>query len=77
MLWLIIKYFIYRLNSYTMHSRNLLRSQDRDGRRRHLKTGRLQVVSFLNDLPKTQHDPLSFTVDLTIFTVNKTITYFL
>ncbi|XP_077293168.1 nuclear RNA export factor small bristles isoform X2 [Arctopsyche grandis] len=60
--------FNNKLNSYTMHSRNLLRTQDRDVRNRHLKIGRLQVVSFLNDLPKTQHDPLSFTVDLTVFT---------
>lgn len=36
-----------------------------------LKSGRLSIVSFLSELPLTQHDPLSFAVDLTIFEVRK------
>ncbi|KOB78243.1 Nuclear RNA export factor 1 [Operophtera brumata] len=37
-------------------NRNLLRITERESRRRYLRTGRLQVVSFLSDLPKTTHD---------------------
>lgn len=62
-------WFYFRLNQYITSSRNLMRLSDRESRKRNLKVGRLQVVSFLNDLPKTQHDPMSFTVDLTIYTV--------
>lgn len=39
-----------------------------DTRSRYLKQGRLPVVSFLSELPATQHDPQSFGVDLTLFT---------
>lgn len=39
-----------------------------DARTRYLKQGRLPVVSFLSELPTTQHDPQSFGVDLTLFT---------
>lgn len=38
-----------------------------DARCRHLKVGRLSVVSLLSELPPTQHDPQSFCVDLTLF----------
>lgn len=38
-----------------------------EGRCRHLKIGRLPVVSLLSELPPTQHDPQSFCVDLTLF----------
>lgn len=39
-----------------------------EARTRYLKQGRLPVVSFLSELPTTQHDPQSFGVDLTLFT---------
>lgn len=35
-----------------------------------VKFGRLPVVSTFTEWPKTQHDPQSFTVDLTLFTVS-------
>lgn len=44
--------------------------RDLEQRCRHLKNGRLPVVSFLSELPPTQHDPQSFGVDLTFFTVS-------
>ncbi|XP_047534114.1 nuclear RNA export factor 1 [Vanessa atalanta] len=57
-----------RLNAYISNSRNLVRITERESRRRYLRTGRLQVVSFLSDLPKTKHDLMSFAVDLLVFT---------
>ncbi|GBP36332.1 Nuclear RNA export factor 1 [Eumeta japonica] len=57
-----------RLNAYIPNSRNILRVTDREPRRRYLRTGRLQVVSFLSDLPKTKHDLMGFAVDLLVFT---------
>lgn len=35
-----------------------------------LKHTRLNVVAFLNELPKTQHDIASFTVDVNTYTVS-------
>ncbi|XP_075976649.1 nuclear RNA export factor small bristles [Anticarsia gemmatalis] len=57
-----------RLNAYISNSRNLIRITERESRRRYLRSGRLQVVSFLSDLPKTTHDLLGFAVDLLVFT---------
>ncbi|KAG6460833.1 nuclear RNA export factor 1 [Manduca sexta] len=57
-----------RLTSYISNSRNIMRVTDREQRRRYLRTGRLQVVSFLSDLPKTTHDLMGFAVDLIVFT---------
>ncbi|KAJ6635040.1 Nuclear RNA export factor 1 [Pseudolycoriella hygida] len=57
-----------RLGSYLPHNRNIVRIKDYDARNRHLKCGRLPVVSFLSELPATQHDPHSFAVDLSLFT---------
>jgi len=57
-----------RLSSYLPHSRNILRVRDFEARSRHLKNGRLPVVSFLSELPATQHDPNSFAVDFSFFT---------
>ncbi|XP_028034619.1 nuclear RNA export factor 1 [Bombyx mandarina] len=57
-----------RLNSYISNSRNLTRITERESRRRYLRTGKLQVVSFLSDLPKTTHDLMGFAVDLLVFT---------
>lgn len=55
-----------------MHgNRNIKHKTDLDSRCRSLKQGRLQVVSYLSELPPTKHDPQSFAVDLTLFTVSK------
>lgn len=48
-----------------------MRIRDRDVKSKALKQGRLPVVTFLTELPQTQHDPQSFAVDLTLFTVRK------
>lgn len=39
-------------------------------RYRLLKHTRLNVVAFLNELPKTQHDIASFTIDVNTYTVS-------
>ncbi|CAH0686369.1 unnamed protein product [Spodoptera exigua] len=57
-----------RLNAYITNSRNITRITEREARRRYLRTGRLQVVSFLSDLPKTTHDLMGFAVDLLVYT---------
>ncbi|XP_013192505.1 nuclear RNA export factor 1 [Amyelois transitella] len=57
-----------RLTSYISSSRNIIKVSERESRRRYLKTGRLQVVSFLSELPKTKHDLMGFAVDLLVFT---------
>lgn len=61
--------FSSRLVNYLPHSRNLMRVRD-DKRMTLLKCGRLPVVSFLSELPKSEHDPQSFAIDLTLFTVS-------
>jgi len=57
------------LQKYLYESRNLMRVRD-DGNKRDrlLRQGRLKIASFLNDLPKTEHDMSSFTLDLTFAT---------
>ncbi|XP_068628655.1 nuclear RNA export factor 1 [Battus philenor] len=57
-----------RLNQYISNSRNIIRITERESRRKYLRTGKLQVVSFLSDLPKTSHDLMGFAVDLLVFT---------
>lgn len=59
----------FRLVKFLPHSRNLMRVRD-DRRTTLLKCGRLPVVSFLSELPKSEHDPQSFAIDLTLFTVS-------
>ncbi|XP_058252155.1 nuclear RNA export factor 1 isoform X2 [Hemibagrus wyckioides] len=65
------------LGEYVNHNRNIKRIKDPVTRFRMLKHTRLNVVAFLNELPKTQHDLASFTVDvntcsqtLLVFTVS-------
>uniref|UniRef100_A0A3B3ZN29 Nuclear RNA export factor 1 n=1 Tax=Periophthalmus magnuspinnatus TaxID=409849 RepID=A0A3B3ZN29_9GOBI len=55
------------LGEYHKDSRNLKRLKD-PMRFRLLKHTRLNVVAFLNELPKTQHDIASFTVDVNTYT---------
>ncbi|XP_044125352.1 nuclear RNA export factor 1 isoform X2 [Bufo gargarizans] len=53
------------LGEYFNNSRNLKRLRDPGRRFKLLKHKRLNVVSFLNELPRTQHDLNSFVVDIT------------
>ncbi|XP_049441620.1 nuclear RNA export factor 1 isoform X1 [Epinephelus fuscoguttatus] len=56
------------LGEYHKDTRNLKRIKDSTIRFRLLKHTRLNVVAFLNELPKTQHDIASFTVDVNTYT---------
>ncbi|XP_046903059.1 nuclear RNA export factor 1 isoform X2 [Hypomesus transpacificus] len=56
------------LGEYQKDSRNLKRLKDPSMRFRLLKHTRLNVVAFLNELPKTQHDTASFNVDVNTYT---------
>ena len=49
---------------YISRSRNLTRLQNKDVRREKLKSGRLAITSFISELPKTEHDFNSFTLDV-------------
>ena len=49
---------------YIPESRNLQVIQDRNKRDRLIHLKRLQIVGFLDKLPKTQHDLTSFTLDI-------------
>lgn len=59
-----------RLAKFLPFNRNLNRIRDPAVRNTLLKCGKLPVVSFLSELPQTEHDPQSFACDLTLFTVN-------
>jgi len=59
--------------NYISDSRNLLRVKDNIKRQKLLYQGKMAVVAGLSKLPKTQHDPLSFTVDVTLFTVRLSV----
>ncbi|KFR07695.1 Nuclear RNA export factor 1, partial [Nipponia nippon] len=52
------------LNEYFKDSRNVKKLKDPTMRFKLLKHTRLNVVAFLNELPKTQHDINSFVVDI-------------
>ncbi|XP_048883414.1 nuclear RNA export factor 1 isoform X1 [Brienomyrus brachyistius] len=56
------------LGDYHKDSRNIKKLKDPTTRFRLLKHTRLNVVAFLNELPKTQHDIASFTVDVSTCT---------
>uniref|UniRef100_A0A023FJY8 Putative mrna export factor tap/mex67 n=1 Tax=Amblyomma cajennense TaxID=34607 RepID=A0A023FJY8_AMBCJ len=56
------------VKEFQRESRNLARLTNSDARRDRLKSGRLNIVSFLNQLPETRHDPSSFTVDVPLVT---------
>uniref|UniRef100_A0A8C7N0N0 Nuclear RNA export factor 1 n=1 Tax=Oncorhynchus kisutch TaxID=8019 RepID=A0A8C7N0N0_ONCKI len=59
------------LGDYHKDSRNLKKLKDPTTRFRLLKHTRLNVVAFLSELPKTQHDTASLIVDVNTFTVSK------
>uniref|UniRef100_A0A673ART5 TAP-C domain-containing protein n=1 Tax=Sphaeramia orbicularis TaxID=375764 RepID=A0A673ART5_9TELE len=64
------------LGEYHKDSRNLKRIKDSTIRFRLLKHTRLNVVAFLNELPKTQHDIASFTIDVNTYTVSQSPTHY-
>uniref|UniRef100_A0AAY4BWM9 Nuclear RNA export factor 1 n=1 Tax=Denticeps clupeoides TaxID=299321 RepID=A0AAY4BWM9_9TELE len=57
------------LPEYQKDCRNLKKIKDSTLRFRLLRHTRLNVAAFLNELPKTQHDTSSFTVDVNMYTV--------
>ncbi|XP_014209248.1 nuclear RNA export factor 1 [Copidosoma floridanum] len=56
-----------KFNPYLLETRNLLKVLDTPRRRKLLKQGRLPVVSFISEMPRTKHDLNSFTMDLSVF----------
>uniref|UniRef100_A0A673I087 Nuclear RNA export factor 1 n=1 Tax=Sinocyclocheilus rhinocerous TaxID=307959 RepID=A0A673I087_9TELE len=61
------------LGEYQKDSRNIRRMKDDPTTRfRLIKHTRLNVVAFLNELPKTQHDIASLIVDVNTYTVSQT-----
>nr|CAD7423253.1 unnamed protein product [Timema monikensis] len=57
-----------RLINYISESRNLVRINDFTRRQKLLHVGKQNIISCLSQFPKTQHDPMSFQVDLVLFT---------
>ncbi|XP_015510716.1 nuclear RNA export factor 1-like [Neodiprion pinetum] len=57
-----------KLDSYLRENRNLFRLNDIERKRKLLKQGRLPVVSFISEMPKTKHDLDGFTMDLCLAT---------
>ncbi|KAI7801584.1 putative nuclear RNA export factor 1 [Triplophysa rosa] len=58
----------YLLREYQKDNRNMKQVKDSHTRFRLLKRSRLNVVAFINELPKTQHDFASFTIDVNTYT---------
>ncbi|XP_031626575.1 nuclear RNA export factor 1 [Contarinia nasturtii] len=58
----------FRITKFLPYNRNLKYVRDPEKRKNLLKIGRLPVVSYLSELPKTEHDSQSFAVDLSLFT---------
>lgn len=52
------------IKAYIEESRNFVRINTEHRRLKLLHKGRLPIVSFLTGLPKSQHDPTTFTLDL-------------
>ncbi|XP_011701217.1 PREDICTED: nuclear RNA export factor 1-like [Wasmannia auropunctata] len=57
-----------KLNGYIMESRNLFRINDTTRRQKLLKQGRLPVVSFVSEMPRTRHLLNTFTMDISLAT---------
>ncbi|XP_046745611.1 nuclear RNA export factor 1-like [Diprion similis] len=55
-------------DNYLCENRNLFRLNDMERKRKLLKQGRLPVVSFISEIPKTKHDLDGFTMDLCLAT---------
>lgn len=60
----------YRLNGYLSENRNLYRINETNKRQKLLKQGRLPVVSFISEMPQTRHYLNTFTMDISLITVN-------
>ncbi|KAA0709704.1 Nuclear RNA export factor 1 [Triplophysa tibetana] len=58
----------YLLREYLKDNRNMKQVKDSYTRFHLLKKSRLNVVAFINELPKTQHDFASFTIDVNTYT---------
>ncbi|XP_070164078.1 nuclear RNA export factor 1 [Polyergus mexicanus] len=57
-----------KLNGYLMENRNLFRIYDMARRQKLLKHGRLPVVSFISEMPRTKHFLDTFTMDIALAT---------
>lgn len=57
-----------KLNGYLMENRNLFRIYDTGRRQKLLKHGRLPVVSFISEMPRTRHFLDTFTMDIALVT---------
>ncbi|XP_024870529.1 nuclear RNA export factor 1-like [Temnothorax curvispinosus] len=57
-----------KLNGYLMENRNLFRINDTNRRHKLLKQGRLPVVSFVSEMPRTRHLLNTFTMDVSLAT---------
>ncbi|XP_029156368.1 nuclear RNA export factor 1-like [Nylanderia fulva] len=57
-----------KLNGYLMENRNLFRIYDTARRQKLLKHGRLPVVSFISEMPRTRHFLDTFTMDISLVT---------
>lgn len=57
-----------RFSEYCSENRNLCRIVDSNKRRKLLKKGKLAVVSYISDIPRTEHDVNSFTMDISLIT---------
>ncbi|EGI63482.1 Nuclear RNA export factor 1 [Acromyrmex echinatior] len=57
-----------KLNGYYLENRNLFRINDTIRRQKFLKQGRLPVVSFISEMPRTRHLLNTFTMDLSLVT---------
>jgi len=53
-----------------MENRNLFRINDTARRQKLLKQGRLPVVSFVSEMPRTRHLLNTFTMDISLATVS-------
>jgi len=49
--------------------------KDSTTRQKLLYQGKMAIIACLCKLPRTQHDPLSFVVDVTVFTVSLSLSY--
>ncbi|KAK0092788.1 hypothetical protein PV326_000572 [Microctonus aethiopoides] len=59
---------IQKFNKYLSDNRNLFRTSEPTRRRKLLKQGRLPIVSFISEMPKTQHYFNTFTMDISLVT---------
>ena len=64
----------HKLDEYIFRSRNLARVTDSAKRHRLLKQGRLAIVAFLVELPKTPHDLSTFSLDVP-FATERLVTF--